>query len=156
MIRAMDNYPFLLSSLCVLFILRVLGQLAVSIGVGTSILPPFSEWQSGLLPYPALLSMQFFVIVLYGKIITDIKHRSGLFGIANKRLGMSLTICGVLYAAAMMARYAVQMLLFPDMRWFGGTIPIVFHLVLATSLMIAGNYHTRQFSNDNDGNLRTC
>jgi ABC-type multidrug transport system permease subunit len=38
----------------------------------------------------------------------------------------------------MLVRYAVSMALQPEWRWFGHTIPIVFHCVLATFLMTYG------------------
>jgi hypothetical protein len=31
----------------------------------------------------------------------------------------------------------------PDQRWFGGTIPIVFHWVLAAFLLVYGVYNLR-------------
>ncbi|MDP9365759.1 MAG: hypothetical protein M3Q10_16310, partial [Chloroflexota bacterium] len=39
-----------------------------------------------------------------------------------------------LYGGAMIVRYAATMLLRPEWRWFGHSIPIVFHLVLAAYL----------------------
>lgn len=150
--NARKHSALLLSILLSLFVLRVFGQLAVSIGLGTSILPPFSAWQSGLLPYSVLLILQFFIIALFAKIIADIRTGTGFFGIANETLGKRLTIFGVLYFASMIIRYTVQMELFPELRWFGGTIPIVFHIVLATFVMIVGNYHKSAFSNEDDGN----
>ena len=41
----------------------------------------------------------------------------------------------------MMARYAIRMVRKPHARWFGGAIPIVFHLVLAAFLLTWGLYH---------------
>ena len=46
-----------------------------------------------------------------------------------------------LYAGAMAARYAVRMYRRPSERWFGGTIPIVFHFVLASFLFTWGKFH---------------
>jgi hypothetical protein len=36
-----------------------------------------------------------------------------------------------LYAGAMVVRYTVRMARHPDQRWLGGTIPIVFHTIVA-------------------------
>ena len=41
----------------------------------------------------------------------------------------------------MAARYVVRMTRRPEARWFGGAIPIVFHLVLAAFLLTWGLYH---------------
>ena len=44
------------------------------------------------------------------------------------------------YAIAMIVRYVVRMRHHPEARWTGQTIPIVFHLVLATWLFVLGSY----------------
>jgi hypothetical protein len=41
----------------------------------------------------------------------------------------------------MLVRYVVRMRRRPEARWFGGTIPMVFHLVLATYLYALGSFH---------------
>jgi len=41
----------------------------------------------------------------------------------------------------MASRYVVRMYRRPGERWFGGTIPIVFHFVLAAFLFTWGKYH---------------
>jgi hypothetical protein len=45
------------------------------------------------------------------------------------------------YASAIVLRYALRMTRRPDQRWFGGTIPIVFHLVLASFVYVYGSFH---------------
>jgi hypothetical protein len=40
-------------------------------------------------------------------------------------------------------RYAVRMRRHSDQRWFGGTIPIVFHWVLAAFLLVFGVYNLK-------------
>ena len=47
-----------------------------------------------------------------------------------------------LYFAAMIARYIIRMVRRPDQRWLGGTIPIVFHIVVAAFRWTFGTYHT--------------
>jgi hypothetical protein len=44
-----------------LFVGRVVGQLAVALDAAP-FLPPMDEWQSGLLPYPLLLTSQLLLI----------------------------------------------------------------------------------------------
>ncbi len=46
-----------------------------------------------------------------------------------------------LYAAAMVVRYVIRMARRPDQRWTGGTIPIIFHLVLAAFQWTFAQYH---------------
>jgi hypothetical protein len=44
----------------------------------------------------------------------------------------------------MVARYVVTMWLYPERRWTGGLLPVVFHLVLATFILLAGrDYYVR-------------
>jgi hypothetical protein len=42
----------------------------------------------------------------------------------------------------MVLRYALTMIYRPDMRWFGSTIPIFFHFVLAGFLYVWGKFHS--------------
>jgi hypothetical protein len=41
----------------------------------------------------------------------------------------------------MAVRYVVRMTRRPEQRWFGGTIPIFFHWVLAAYLFVVGLFH---------------
>ena len=45
------------------------------------------------------------------------------------------------YAATVVLRYALTMTLHPKKRWFGDTIPINFHFVLAGFIYVLGHYH---------------
>jgi hypothetical protein len=46
-----------------------------------------------------------------------------------------------LYFGAMVVRYVVRMTRRPDQRWLGGTIPIIFHSLVAIFQWTFGNYH---------------
>jgi hypothetical protein len=41
----------------------------------------------------------------------------------------------------MAGRYVLTMTMFPERRWFGGAIPIVFHWVLAAYVYLLSRYH---------------
>ena len=56
-------------------------------------------------------------------------------------LGWALIAFSAVYAGAMVVRYCVRMSRRPEARWFGGAIPIVFHLVLASYLYALGSFH---------------
>ena len=45
----------------------------------------------------------------------------------------------------MVVRYAVRMARRPDQRWTGGTIPIIFHVVLAAFQWTFAQYHVGLF-----------
>ena len=123
-----------------LFCLRVLGQMLV-VFAKVSFLPPMKEWQSGLLPYPVLLVSQLVIIAVFSKVAADFTREAGYFATLHARLGRSLVYFGWVYLLAMVLRYIVRMALYPEARWFGGTIPIFFHWVLASFILLVGYYH---------------
>ena len=57
------------------------------------------------------------------------------------RFGKNLWIFGWIYLSAMVLRYILRMSFYPDQRWFGGTIPIFFHWVLAAFLLVVAKFH---------------
>lgn len=122
-----------------LFILRVVGQLLVAVG-WAPFLPPMEAWQSGLLPYPWLVGAQLIAIGVYGKVCLDFTRGDGFFVTPRRRLGVGLLVVGSVYLGVMVARFIV-MLAHAGERWMGGPIPIVFHWVLATFLLVVGAYH---------------
>jgi len=67
-------------------------------------------------------------------------HSQGFFAIPRPRWSRVLIGFSALYAGAMIARYVLTMIFKPEMRWFGGTIPIFFHFVLAGFILVLGRY----------------
>lgn len=128
-----------------LFCLRVLGQALVAFW-GVKFLPPMEEWYSGLIPYRPLLALQALLIILYGKVCLDFSRGRGYFVSSRPAFGRGVLYFGYLYLAAMLLRYIIRMSLYPEERWFGGTIPIFFHWVLAAFIILFGRYHRRQAS----------
>ena len=135
---------FALWSLLLLFILRVVGQLLVAFDLVT-FLPPMGAWYSGLIPYPQLVACQAIIIVLYMKVCIDYSRGKGFFVTPRpKGFGIFLLIFGALYFFSMIVRYVVTMTLYPQKRWTGGAIPIFFHLVLASFILVVGrDYYNR-------------
>jgi hypothetical protein len=101
-------------------------------------------WYSGVMAYPYLLASQFLIIALYGKICTDFTRGDGFFVRSRPVFGRGVLVFGYLYFGAMVLRYIIRMSLHPEARWFGGTIPIFFHWVLATFIILFGRYHRAQ------------
>lgn len=122
------------------FCLRVFGQMLVAF-VGVSWLPPMDSWYSGLMPYPYLLPSQFLIIALYSKVCVDFTRGHGFFVKPRAAFGRGVLVFGYFYFAAMVFRYIIRMSLYPEARWFGGTIPVFFHWVLATFIITFGQYH---------------
>ena len=124
------------------FILRVIGQMFVAMGC-RGFLPPMDQWYSGLVPYPWLVVCQIIIIILYGKVCLNFSQGKGFFATPHRGLGKGLLIFGSLYFGVMVIRYILRMTFHPEARWFGGTIPIFLHCVLAAFLLIVGNFHWR-------------
>jgi len=106
-------------------------------------LPSMREWYSGLLPYGYLLPAQIIIIALMVRICLDFTRGRGFFIEPRRFFAVYWLYFGYFYLVVMIARYPIQMVLYPETRWFGGTIPIFFHWVLATFVIAIGLYHRR-------------
>ncbi len=100
------------------------------------------QWHSGLIAYPILLVTQVAIIVLLAAIGLDVSRGSGFFARRGARFAGFVRCFSYVYAASMAMRYAGGMYLHPDWRWFGHTIPIVFHWVLALYLFVYSRWLT--------------
>ena len=120
---------------------RVIGQLIVYL-YGPRWLPPMDEWQSGLLPYPVLLASQCVVLTFMTRICIDFARGHGFFVEPHAAGGVFSRWFGIAYFAGMVFRYIVTMIRKPERRWFGGTIPIVFHSFVAAFLWTWGRYQS--------------
>jgi len=128
-------FLWLLSSL---FLLRVLGQLLVR-RRRPAWLPPTEEWN--LSPYQLLLPAQVAILAVMAWVNIAFSLGHGPPVDARPRLGEGVLVFAYVYAGAMAVRYVIRMSRQPDQRWFGGTIPIVFHWVLAAYLYVFGWFH---------------
>lgn len=135
-----DALQYALWLFTVLLVGRVVGQIVVVLWAPRW-LPPMEQWQSGLLPYPVLLAGQVVVLALMFWISIDFSTHAGYWVEPHPRLGLAAVWWSYLYATAMVVRYIVRMTRRPDQRWFGGTIPIVFHTVVAAFQWTFGMYH---------------
>jgi hypothetical protein len=134
------DYAFFLWLFTVLLVLRVIGQIVVVL-FAPRWLPPMAQWQSGLLPYPVLLAGQACVLTLMIWISADFSRAAGFFVRPQPLIGRAGLWFSYLYFGGMVVRYIVRMSRRPDQRWFGGTIPIIFHSVVAAFLWTFGRYH---------------
>jgi hypothetical protein len=132
----------LLALLTVLFALRVLGQALVAF-IGVAWLPIMEQWFSGLIPYPTLLMIQLLMLILMVKITGEVWRTVGTFSIRRPHWSQFLTRFSAVYAGAMVFRYLSTMIMHPEKRWLGDTIPIIFHFVLAGFIYVLGHYHQR-------------
>jgi len=125
--------------LTILIVGRVLGQIVVVL-FAPRWLPPMQQWQSGLLPYPVLLAGQAVVLWLMFSISIDFARGTGFWVEPHPSLGLAAVIWSSVYAGAMVLRYVIRMTRRPDQRWLGGTIPIVFHTIVAAFQWTFGWY----------------
>ena len=130
----------LLWALLGLFVLRVTGQALVAF-FRLEFLPPMQQWYSGLLPYEYLLPSQIVILAVMVKICVDFTRGAGFFVTPRRFFAVQWLYFGYFYLAVMVARYPIQMVLHPEPRWFGGTIPIFFHWVLAAFVIAVGLHH---------------
>lgn len=147
------RYALLLAILAALFVARVLSQFLVAVS-DVPWLPPFESWYSGLIPYPVLLPLQIALILLIAKVLMDFGQGDGFFVTLRPRTGLFLMRLSYLYALIMLGRYIVTMIVYPERRWFGGTIPIWFHLVLAAFLYLLGRYQLMRSTISGEAPLR--
>ena len=133
-------YVLILALLTLLFFFRIAGQALVAFS-GVASLPAMEEWHSGLIPYPILVVIQVAMLLIMIKICMDICRASGFFAMHRPSWSPYLIGFSALYVIAMASRYILTMFYRSGMRWYGGTIPIVFHLVLAGFLFVLGRYH---------------
>jgi uncharacterized protein len=124
-----------------LFLARVLGQVLV-VTVRPRWLPGLRQWQSGLLPYPVLLLSQVTILAVMSVVALDLWLGGELISPRREGNGGILLALSYIYAAGMVVRYVIRMARRPAQRWCGGTIPIFFHVVLATWLWVLGSYWT--------------
>jgi hypothetical protein len=113
-----------------LFTARVWGQIIVGV-YPQAPLPEWKGWYSGLLPYPWLLLSQLLLLMLMAVVNVDHARGTGRFHVESGTAKKWLTWFALAYAVSMVVRYAWRMIVVPEARWFGGTIPIWFHFVLA-------------------------
>jgi hypothetical protein len=125
--------------LLALFLVRVVAQPLAAL-TGWRWLPPFSAWQSGALPYPALLATQ---LIIAGAMA------AGAAGVASGRtrprrvIGLALAGVVVVYGGVMGARLVLGLTAFRGHWWLDAPLPTVFHLGLTTFIAVYGHYHLR-------------
>lgn len=124
--------------LTALFAVRVAGQVLVALR-SPSWLPPMRDWN--LVPYRLLLPVQLAILAVMTWIDASFSASSGPPVERADVFGWALIASSAVYAGAMAVRYVARMRRRPAARWFGGTIPIVFHLVLATYVYALGSFH---------------
>ena len=110
--------------------------LLVALLVAPAWLPSFERWDSGLLPYPALLSAQMAILAFQVRVAMDVSRGRGRFARRRARIATRIAVFARVYIAVMALRYVVTMALVPELRWTGHAIPVAFHFVLGAWLLV--------------------
>ena len=128
--------------LLALFVIRVLAQ-PLSLIIDTPLLPRFESWHSGVLPYPVLVTAQVLIIAWFAR--TAWRFGKGDV-LPSRRRGVVFLAFGSVYFLFMLARLVLGLTIMRDSRWFTSYLPTAFHLVLASWLLIYGQFHFRESS----------
>jgi len=131
------RYALALLVLTGLFAFRVVAQL-IQVWYPVEYLPTFDRWHSGALPYGLLVGVQGVILAACLRIVWRVFKRT----IApSTQKGKILFALGIIYLLGMCTRLIVGLTVAPDHYWFGATLPTVFHLVLASFLILYGRFH---------------
>ncbi len=103
-------------------------------------LPAFGAWHSSTLPYGWLVFFQ--ILILIAMIGIAFRFSRGRVR-ASRPIGMALLSFGGLYMGAMLARLVLGATWMRGDAWFDRPLPAIFHLVLASFVIVVGWYHCR-------------
>ncbi len=131
------RHAFVLVLLLGLFAFRIAAQL-VQAFKPTTALPPFDAWQSGALPYPALLASQFVITGLFCVLVAQLWQ--GRLQ-PRRRTGRVLLALGAAYFGAMALRLVAGLTVLSHVGWFAVRLPAIFHLVLASAVLTLAHFH---------------
>ncbi len=120
-----------------LFCFRVAAQLLQNF-YPVSFLPSFDDWHSGALPYSILVGFQAIIIILCLFAIREVSRPSAN---PDRKKGRHLLIAGGLYLGIMIIRLVGGYTFAASLHWFTVRLPTVFHLVLASFILLYGHFH---------------
>lgn len=126
--------------LLLLFCFRVDAQL-IQLVTDVPFLPGFDAWHSASIPYGVLLGSQCLIIFLALMVILKINKNSYR---VNHGRSIGLLWVGWLYFLFMTVRFLLSITIMQSHSWFGATLPAIFHMVLASFLIVLGAYEKCQ------------
>ena len=132
-----------------IFAARVVGQIEVLL-LAPRWLPPFSAWESGWVPYPALLPLQILLIGWMAAIASDHTRGSGSMWVSQPRTRMRLKGFAAAYAGLMLLRLAVTAALPPHSLIDRGLIPVLAHWDLAGFIALLAGTPTGRMAPSGD------
>lgn len=133
------HYSSALAVLASLFVFRIVAQL-VTLWLPVSFLPPFESWHSNVLPYPLLVLSQ--VLILGLMLRATVRIHTGRMS-PQPETAKWFLIAGGVYGASMLARLALGLTALSESNWFSHWLPTLFHIVLASFLLVLGLFHRK-------------
>jgi hypothetical protein len=130
-------YAPILTVLFLLFCFRVGAQL-IQAWSPVDMLPPFASWESGAVPYWLLCVSQAIIIFACARVIWRLYEGRV---IPLRKTGIVLLVIGWFYFGLMCIRLIVGLTVAPDHFWFSARLPTLFHLVLASFMLVYGQFH---------------
>lgn len=130
-------YVLVLLILSGLFAFRVIAQL-IQFVYPVSFLPPYTAWHSGALPYGVLLMTQGVILAVCLRIVWSVFKGTI---VASRQKGNILLGLGAIYLVSMGVRLIIGLTVASDHFWFGAMLPTIFHIVLASFLIVYGRFH---------------
>lgn len=122
--------------LSALFVLRVAAQLAQAVHE-VPFFPPFEAWQGSSIPYPLLLVFQVVIITVLTVVLWRVK--TGSFSPRTWQHRSCFALGGT-YLCVMAFRFIAGLTFLAEYDWFSKSIPTLFHIILASFILIFGHY----------------
>jgi hypothetical protein len=138
-VESSRDYARWLWLLLALFVVRVVAQ-PLALLTSAPFLPPFEAWHSGVLPYPALVAAQLLIIAWLARTAWRMTKPAVT---PSYRVGVTLLTLVGIYFGVMLMRLVLGLTILSSSRWFSSILPTVFHLVLASYLLVYGRFHFR-------------
>ncbi|HWQ95401.1 MAG TPA: hypothetical protein VN418_07890 [Gammaproteobacteria bacterium] len=124
------------------FCLRVLGQLIQQVSP-LPWLPGLEQWQGSALPYWLLLTIQWAIIAV---MVMSVRRCTSGNLVRRPAQGKWLLFLGTIYFVVMAGRLVIGWTLPSAGPWFHKPIPAIFHLVLASFILLLGAHHTNRIA----------
>jgi hypothetical protein len=104
-------------------------------------LPAFGEFQGSGIPYWILLSVQIVILAAMGHVSWRVQR--GLLQ-PKRRKGVVLRALGGVYMTGSVARIVVGVSLPDAPSWFTAWIPALFHVAIASFVLVLASYHLHE------------
>ncbi len=135
--RNLHQYALSLLILSGLFAFRVIAQL-IQFVYPVSFLPSYAAWHSGALSYGVLLLTQGVILAVCLRVVWRVFQGTV---VASRQKGNMLLALGLIYLVSMCIRLMIGLTIASDHFWFAAMLPTLFHIVLASFLIVYGRCH---------------